>query len=56
MINMKTITGVIKTKFPNLKILVGGAPVTQDFADRIGADIYSPDPQGALEKLKNTLQ
>jgi len=56
MMNMKAITGVLKTKFPNLKILVGGAPVTQDFADSIGADIYSPYPQGALEKLKNSLQ
>ena len=26
-----------------VKILVGGAPVTQEFADRIGADGYAPD-------------
>ena len=30
------------------KILVGGAPVTQDYCDKIGADFYSPDPQGAI--------
>ena len=29
---------------------VGGAPVTQKFADQIGADFYSPDAYGAVEK------
>jgi 5-methyltetrahydrofolate--homocysteine methyltransferase len=29
---------------------VGGAPVTQKFADEIGADFYSPDAYGAVEK------
>ena len=27
----------------NVKIMVGGAPVTQEFADSIGADCYTPD-------------
>ena len=26
-----------------IKILVGGAPITQDYADRVGADGYAPD-------------
>jgi 5-methyltetrahydrofolate--homocysteine methyltransferase len=30
-----------------VKILVGGAPVTQHFADQIGADGYAPDAAGA---------
>jgi methanogenic corrinoid protein MtbC1 len=30
-----------------VKILVGGAPVTQEFADKIGADGYSTDAGGA---------
>jgi len=30
------------------KTLVGGAPVTQAFADRIGADGFSPDATGAV--------
>jgi len=29
---------------------VGGAPVTQKFADEIGADFYSPDAYSAVEK------
>ncbi len=26
-----------------VKIMIGGAPVSQDFADEIGADFYGPD-------------
>ena len=32
-----------------VKIMVGGAPVTQSFADEIGADSYSPDAASAAE-------
>jgi 5-methyltetrahydrofolate--homocysteine methyltransferase len=32
-----------------VKIMVGGAPVTQSFADEIGADAYSPDAATAAE-------
>jgi 5-methyltetrahydrofolate--homocysteine methyltransferase len=34
---------------------VGGAPVTQRFADQIGADFYSPDAFGAVEKCNALL-
>jgi 5-methyltetrahydrofolate--homocysteine methyltransferase len=34
---------------------VGGAPVTQKFADEIGADFYSPDAYGAVEKCNALL-
>lgn len=33
-----------------IKIMVGGAPVTQDFADRIGADGYAKDAFEAVNK------
>jgi len=33
----------------NVTIMVGGAPVTQNFCDTIGADIYSPDAATAAE-------
>ena len=35
----------------NIKIMVGGAPVTQEFADEIGADAYTPDAGAAAEKI-----
>lgn len=33
----------------NVKIMVGGAPVTQDYCDEIGADSYTPDAATAAE-------
>lgn len=35
-----------------VKILVGGAPVTQDLADKIGADAYTTDAGAAAAKAK----
>ena len=35
-----------------VKIIVGGAPLTQAFADQIGADGYAYDAPGAAEKCK----
>ncbi len=32
-----------------VKVMVGGAPVTQRFADEIGADGYAPDAAGAAD-------
>jgi 5-methyltetrahydrofolate--homocysteine methyltransferase len=36
-----------------VKIVVGGAPVTQAFADQIGADGYAYDSPGAAQKCKD---
>ena len=47
----KTVTS-IKEKHSGSKILVGGAPLTMEFCVKIGADFYSPDPQGAVNYLK----
>ena len=33
-----------------VKIMVGGAPITQEFADEIGADAYTPDAGAAAVK------
>jgi len=33
----------------NVKIMVGGAPVTQTFCDEIGADYYAPDAASAAD-------
>jgi 5-methyltetrahydrofolate--homocysteine methyltransferase len=37
-----------KTEAP-VKIMVGGAPITKDFAEQIGADGFSPDAASAVE-------
>ena len=39
----------------NVKVMVGGAPVTQAFADKAGADGYAPDAALAVEKAKELL-
>jgi methanogenic corrinoid protein MtbC1 len=50
--NMKRIVTAIKEKHSSSKILIGGAPVTLEYCRKIGADFYSPDPQGAVNYLK----
>ncbi len=35
-----------------VKVMVGGAPISQSFADSIGADGYAPDGLSAVEKAK----
>lgn len=35
-----------------VKVMVGGAPVPQAFADEIGADAYTPDAASAAEKAR----
>jgi 5-methyltetrahydrofolate--homocysteine methyltransferase len=35
-----------------VKVMVGGAPITQDFAEKIGADGFAPDASSAARKAK----
>ena len=37
------------------KIMIGGAPVTQNYADEIGADGYAPDAASAVDKARELL-
>ncbi len=36
----------------SIRVMIGGAPVTQAYADQIGADGYAPDAASAAEKAK----
>lgn len=38
-----------------VKVMIGGAPVTQRYAEQIGADSYSPDAASAVETAKMLL-
>jgi 5-methyltetrahydrofolate--homocysteine methyltransferase len=38
-----------------VKIIVGGAPIDQKYADMIGADGYAPDPPSAVRKVMGWL-
>ncbi len=35
-----------------VKVMVGGAPITQEFADKIGADVYTADAASAAKAAK----
>ena len=39
-----------------VKIVIGGAPVTDDFASEIGADAFAPDASSAVRKVKALLE
>ena len=38
------------------QVMIGGAPVTQNYADEIGADGYSPDAASAVDTAKVLLK
>jgi 5-methyltetrahydrofolate--homocysteine methyltransferase len=39
-----------------VKVMIGGAPITQDFADKIGADGFAPDASSASRKAKELVK
>jgi len=39
-----------------VKVMIGGAPVTQSYADEIGADGYAPDAASAADKAKELVK
>lgn len=52
MVSMESMVRSVKIQYPEMWVIIGGAPITPQFAARIGADHYSPDPQGAVDFLK----
>ncbi len=53
--NMKTVVDVLKQTGLEVKVMIGGAPVTQGFADEIGADGYAPDAASAVDLVRSLL-
>ncbi len=50
--SMEKTLKALKEAGVSAKILIGGAPVTQGYADKIGADGYSPDAASAVDIAK----
>ncbi|MDR3123099.1 MAG: corrinoid protein [Treponema sp.] len=51
--SLKEIAAAVKAgDAKGFKLIVGGAPITQDFADQVGADGYSADAAGAAKLAK----
>ena len=55
MVGMKDIIKQIKEKNPNARIMIGGAPVTEEIADKFGADGFAEDASNALKDAINML-
>ena len=57
MTNMKGVVDAVKAAdiADSVKVMIGGAPVTQAFCDEIGADGYAPDAASAADLAKSFL-
>ncbi|OGW58249.1 MAG: cobalamin-binding protein [Nitrospirae bacterium RBG_16_43_8] len=55
MTGMKKVIDDIRKKNPKVKIMIGGAPVSQDIADKWGADGYAKDATNALKDAINMI-
>lgn len=58
MLEMKEVIDYLKEEGlrDDIKVIIGGAPVTMDFSTEIGADGYAPDGGSAVELVKDLLQ
>ena len=54
MMEMKEVIDALKEAGirDDVKVIIGGAPITEDFAEEIGADAYAPDASSASEIAK----
>ncbi len=55
MTGMKKVIDDLHRKNPNVKIMIGGAPVSKDIADKWGADGYAKDANNALKDAINMI-
>ncbi len=58
MVSMKDVIEALKAAGvrEKVKVIIGGAPVTQSYADEIGADAYAADAATAVDKVKEVLK
>ena len=52
---MQNVINALKEAGVQAKVIIGGAPVTQNYADEIGADGYAPDAASAVDVTKELL-
>ena len=57
MVYMKEVIDALKEagQRDEIKVIIGGAPITQAYADEIGADGYAPDAATAVDLVKGLL-
>ena len=52
---MREVVALVREKSLTSKVIIGGAVITQDYADEIGADGYSEDAVGAVALVKRLM-
>ena len=55
MVHMKTVVELAKEKGCKARIVVGGACITQEYSDEIGADGYSEDASECVNLVQKLL-
>ena len=55
MLAMEPAIKEIKSRDAKIKVMVGGAPITIEFSEKIGADGFAPDALRAIDLAKNLL-
>ncbi len=55
MVGMQKVIDKLREKNPNVKIMIGGAPVSKDIAEKWGADGYAADANNALKEAINMI-
>jgi len=53
--SMEKVVKAVKEAGLAVKVMIGGAPITQAYADRIGADGYAPDAASAVDLAKSLI-
>ena len=51
----ETAAAIKSSGLQGFKLIIGGAPITQEFADQVGADGYSPDAASAAQLAKKLI-
>jgi 5-methyltetrahydrofolate--homocysteine methyltransferase len=52
---MKTVIDAMKAAGVDAKVMIGGAPVTQAYAEEVGAQGYAPDAASAVDEAKKLI-
>lgn len=56
MLEMKRVVDLVKAENLDVKVMIGGAPVNQEFCDEIGADYYTDDAASAADVAASILE
>jgi 5-methyltetrahydrofolate--homocysteine methyltransferase len=55
MVQMKAVVEALRAAGLKIPVVIGGAPVTRDYADQIKAQGYAPDAASAVEEVGRLL-